>query len=475
MSKIKVLLVDDDEDDHFLVADLISDIKHGKYELEWARTYEEGKEQLLQARHDVYLVDYRLGGNTGLDLLRFYKETSLTQPFIILTGKGEYQIDIDAMSLGASDYLIKGTLSPDKLERAIRYSLEKTRATRLLFEQEAKYKTLFQKSLDAIFITNRDQYFEDINDSFIDLFGAHDNIKEYHVKDIFFSQDDFKIYNDKLNKYGLVKDLEAKLKGPQGTTVQAVISAVGIHNAENEVEGYQGIIRDITMLKNAEAELSKVEKLAIIGKFVRTIAHEVRNPLTNITLSMDQLLSEKAGDEDVEMYVGIAKRGTDRIERLINEMLKSTKPTELNFENGHLHEVVEAALAITQDRFNLRQVKLSKKLLPTPPMMLDGEKLQMAFVNIIINAIEAMDKQEKTFKVEMHEGDGQWTVKFADNGCGISQELLDNLFDAFYTGKTKGMGLGLNTVKQVIKGHRGQIKVESELGKGTAFIISLKA
>jgi signal transduction histidine kinase len=75
----------------------------------------------------------------------------------------------------------------------------------------------------------------------------------------------------------------------------------------------------------------------------------------------------------------------------------------------------------------------------------------------------------------MHESNGHWVVTFTDNGCGISKELLDNLFDAFYTGKTKGMGLGLNTVKQVIKGHRGQIKVESEIGIGTSFIISLKA
>ncbi len=473
-STVKVLLVDDDEDDHFLVADLIADVKHGKYELEWARTYEEGLEKLLEAKHDVYLVDYRLGAKTGLDLLSFYRKTSYTAPFIILTGKGDYKIDLDAMSLGASDYLIKGTLSADILERALRYSIEKARATRLLFEQEAKYKILFQKSLDAIFITSRDQYFEDINDSFIDLFGAQENIREYHVKDIFFSKDDYEMYDDKLNKYGLVKDLEAKLRGPKGTTIQAVISAVSIMNAENEVEGYQGIIRDVTQLKNAENELSKVEKLAIVGKFVRTIAHEVRNPLTNITLSLDQLLSEKPGDEDVEMYVSIAKRGTDRIERLINEMLKSTKPTELTFEMGNLHEVVEAALAITQDRFNLRQVTLTKSIKPTPPMMLDAEKLQIAFVNIIINAIEAMDKQEKTFKVTMEEADGQWMVIFEDNGCGISKEMLDNLFDAFYTGKTKGMGLGLNTVKQVIKGHKGNIKVESEVGKGTAFIISLK-
>ncbi|CAN5241043.1 hypothetical protein BH09BAC1_BH09BAC1_03220 [soil metagenome] len=474
MSKVKVLLVDDDEDDHFLVADLISDVKHGNYELEWARTYEEGIEKLLQGRHDVYLVDYRLGGKTGLDLLRFYKNTTFTAPFIILTGKGDYKIDLDAMSLGASDYLVKGTLSADILERALRYSIEKARATRLLFEQEAKYKTLFQKSLDAIFITTKDQYFEDINDSFIDLFGDHENIREYHVSDIFSSIDEYNTYEEKITKYGLVKDLEAKLRGPNGTIVQAVISAVGIHNAENEVEGYQGIIRDVTQLKNAENELSKVEKLAILGKFVRTIAHEVRNPLTNITLSLDQLLSEKPGDEDVEMYVGIAKRGTDRIERLINEMLKSTKPTELDFGVGHLHEVVEAALTITLDRFNLRQVKLKKNIVPMPPMQLDADKLQMAFVNIIINAIEAMDKQDKTFEVNMDHRDGQYVVTFTDNGCGISQEMLDNLFDAFYTGKTKGMGLGLNTVKQVIKGHKGNIKVQSELGMGTSFIISLK-
>lgn len=471
---IKVLLIDDDEDDRVLVTDFLADVQHVNYEVEWAGSYEEGLKKLREAKHEVYLVDFRLGGQTGLDLLRNYNELNLKAPFIILTGKGDYRIDMEAMGLGASDYLIKGELSTDVLERAIRYSLEKAKSTRLLLEQEAKYKTLFQRSLDSIFICSKDQYFEDVNDSFVDLFGYHSNIEEYQVSDIFLSKEEYKVYEEKLMKYGLVKDLEAKLKGPNGTTVQAVISAVAIHNSLDEIEGYQGIIRDITQLKNAESELNKAEKLAIIGKFVRTIAHEVRNPLTNITLSHDQLLSEKEDDEDVQMYIGIARRGTERIERLINEMLKNTKPTELNFAPMPLHEVVESALTITQDRFNLRQVKLTKNIKQTPEMLLDGDKLQMAFVNIIINAIEAMDKTDKTFEVNMDEQDGHWLVKFTDNGCGISQEMLDNLFDAFYTGKTKGMGLGLNTVKQVIKGHKGNIQVESELGKGTTFNIFLK-
>lgn len=473
---VKVLLVDDDEDDYIIVQDLFSEFKYGKYELEWASTYDEGATKLSKQEHDIYLVDYRLGGMSGLDLLRFSKRITSVAPFIILTGKGDYNIDLDAMSLGASDYLVKGTLNPDVLERAIRYSVEKARTTRQLLDQEAKYRILFQKSLDAIFITNKDQYFEDVNDSFIDLFGEHDNIREYHVMDIFYVEEEYNLYAEKINKYGLVKDLEAKLKGPRGNVVHAVISTMAIHNADEQVEGYQGIIRDITQLKNAEAELSKAEKLAILGKFVRTIAHEVRNPLTNITLSLDQMLSEKTGDEDVEMYVGIAKRGTDRIERLINEMLNSTKPTELNFALGSLKEVVEAALQTTADRFNLRQVKLSTTIPYTPLMPLDAEKLQMAFVNIIINAIEAMDKPEKTFSVEVTESvlDGVWTVRFKDNGCGIEKEMLDNLFHAFYTGKTKGMGLGLNTVKQIVKGHKGTIKVDSEVGVGTTFSIYLK-
>lgn len=475
MTKIvKVLLIDDDEDDYIIVNDLLSEFKHGAYQLEWASTFEAGAERIKDAEHDIYLVDYRLGGRSGLDLLRLHKEIESYDPFIILTGKGDINIDLDAMTLGASDYLVKSNLNPDILERVIRYSVEQARTTRQLLDQEAKYRTLFQKSLDAIFITTKDQFFEDVNDSFVDMFGEHENIKEYHVSDLFFSKKEYDIYDDKISKYGLVKDLEARLKGPGGAGIYVVISAVGIQNADDEVEGYQGIIRDITQLKNAENELSKAENLAILGRFVRTIAHEVRNPLTNITLSMDQLLSEKAGDEDVEMYTSIAKRGSDRIERLINEMLNSTKPTELTFAPGCLHHVVESALEITKDRFNLRKVDLTVSMETTPEMMLDSEKLQMAFVNIIINAIEAMEKQEKTFNVSLRSIEGSWVVSFTDNGSGIDKEMLDNLFDAFYTGKTKGMGLGLNTVKQVIKGHTGTIKVESEVGIGTTFHIFLK-
>lgn len=469
----KVLLIDDDEDDYIIVKDLMAEFKHGSYELEWASSYDEGESKIGLYAHDIYLVDYRLGGRSGLDLLRHHKESENHSPFVILTGKGDINIDLDAMALGASDYLVKSTLNPDILERVIRYSVENARTTRLLLDQEAKYRTLFQKSLDAIFITSKDQYFEDVNDSFIDLFGDRDNINEYHVRDLFYSMDEYKVYEEKLSKYGLVKDLKARLKGPNGNIIHVVISAVDIQNADEEIEGYQGIIRDITQLKNTEAELSKAENLAILGRFVRTIAHEVRNPLTNITLSLDQLRSEKDGDEDVEMYTSIAKRGTDRIEGLINQMLSSTKPTELVFAPGRLHDVVESALAITKDRFDLRKVALSTKLESTPEMMIDHEKLQMAFINIIINAIEAMDKAEKTFEVKLFEHGKHWVVSFTDNGSGIDKEMLENLFDAFYTGKTKGMGLGLNTVKQVVKGHNGTIKVDSELGLGTTFSIYL--
>ncbi len=472
-NSIKVLLIDDDEDDYIIVKDLMSEFKHGSYDLDWAGNYESGAVLIQEFKHDIYLVDYRLGGHSGLDLLRLYKETENYNPFIILTGKGDINIDLDAMTLGASDYLVKSTLNPDILERVIRYSVEKSRTTRQLLDQEAKYRTLFQKSLDAIFITSKDQYFEDVNDSFVDLFGDRDNIREYHVKDLFFSIDEYKIFEEKLIKYGLVKDLKARLKGPKGNIVYAVISSVDIQNADDEIEGYQGIIRDITQIKNTEAELSKAENLAILGRFVRTIAHEVRNPLTNITLSLDQLLSEKDGDEDVKMYTGIAKRGADRIEGLINQMLNRTKPTELNFAPGSLSEVVKSALSITNDRFSLRKVALSADLIDTPEMMLDFEKLQMAFVNIIINAVEAMDKPDKTFEVKLYEQGKEWVVSFTDNGSGIDKDMLENLFDAFYTGKTKGMGLGLNTVKQVIKGHNGLIKVESELGVGTTFHIYL--
>ena len=125
---LRVLLIDDDEDDYIVTRDLFSDIEAGKFELEWIAQYDEALEAIKLAEHDVYLIDYRLGQHDGLDLLRDATEAGCTLPIIFLTGQGDRDVDIRAMEAGASDYLSKARVDADLLERSIRYSIDRKRA-----------------------------------------------------------------------------------------------------------------------------------------------------------------------------------------------------------------------------------------------------------------------------------------------------------------------------------------------------------
>jgi signal transduction histidine kinase len=134
---LRVLLVEDDEDDYVLTRDLLAEVSGYRFDLEWAPTYETGREALRQDRHDVYLFDYRLGGHDGLELLREAVARGCKGPVILLTGQGEREIDIEAMKAGASDYLSKGKIDAALLERSIRYAIERKRSQDSLRQMHA--------------------------------------------------------------------------------------------------------------------------------------------------------------------------------------------------------------------------------------------------------------------------------------------------------------------------------------------------
>ena len=125
---IRVLLVEDDEDDFLITRDLLSEIVGKRFLLNWAKTFETGLEAMVRNQHDVALVDYRLGAHNGVELLRAALEGGCQSPIILLTGLTEHQTDMEAMQAGAADYLVKDRLESRTLERSIRYALQRQRA-----------------------------------------------------------------------------------------------------------------------------------------------------------------------------------------------------------------------------------------------------------------------------------------------------------------------------------------------------------
>lgn len=140
--QLRILLIDDDEDDYILTRDLLEESANGDYTLDWASSYEQGIDDVMRQMHDVYLVDYRLGASNGLDLARQAITSGCRVPIIMLTGQGDDEVGIAAMQAGAADYLVKGRIDAQLLERAIQYAVERKRAEeariQLIWEQSAR-------------------------------------------------------------------------------------------------------------------------------------------------------------------------------------------------------------------------------------------------------------------------------------------------------------------------------------------------
>lgn len=470
-------MIEDDEDDVLLAKEYLSDSENFKFELEWIAETDKAREKMIENGHDVILVDYRLGSETGLDLIRYAQENGVLTPCILLTGQGDLKVDIDASRYGAADYLVKTDLDASLLERSIRYALTQSKVIRELDEKEKKYRSLFERSIDPIFLANIDLKILDINESFLNFFGHTDKESlSLSLSQIFADDKDYGYLLSDLKEDGQVKDFEVVLVNNRGEKKICMINCVFIPDQTSDFCCYQGIIYDLTLRKKAEKDMLVAERLSMTGKLARTIAHEVRNPLTNLNLALEHLRDEMPKDnESVKLYSEIIERNAKRIDTLITEMLNSSKPKELNLELADVTDILNETITLATDSINLNQVKLQKRYVENlPRILVDREKLKIAFLNIIVNAIEAMERGKGELVVDVRLKQNTIVVTLSDNGKGIPADDLEKLFDPFFTEKPGGMGLGLTSTKNIISSHNAAIEVESAVKKGTSFIIYFK-
>ena len=139
--------------------------------IDWCYRYNDALEAIVEARYDIYFIDYYLGAQTGLDLMKEAFEQNCDQPLILLTGMGNQKIDLEAMQAGAYDYLVKLKLNTEKIERCIRYSLERATSLKILRSNERKFRSIFERSKDAVFLTDESLVFKDLNDITVSMLG----------------------------------------------------------------------------------------------------------------------------------------------------------------------------------------------------------------------------------------------------------------------------------------------------------------
>jgi len=271
---LNILIIDDDEDDFFITSEYIQNIKGPRKILtDWCYNYNEALEKICDTRYDLYLVDYRLGAKTGLDLIKDAVKNNCKEPIILLTGKGNQEIDRDAMEAGAVDYLLKSELNTEKLERCIRYAMGRYEFIKALKVNEQKYRSIFEKSTDAVFVANLDLAFKDVNPATSEIFEYDKNeLLQFNFYDLLANKKDQAIIKEQLILKNEVADKEVELLDKSKQKITCVISIS--KEIDDKGEYYvQGIIHDITSLKKSEIASMQAEKLRTTGRLVRMLAH----------------------------------------------------------------------------------------------------------------------------------------------------------------------------------------------------------
>lgn len=470
---IRVLLIEDDEDDYMLTRALVSARENANIKLDWVDSYERALTTIEANIHDVYLVDYRLGHYTGIDLIQEAFQKGCRAPMILLTGQDDLTVDQSALELGAADYLVKGRIDAQLLGRSIRYALRQASVLAEVAQKENKYRSLFERSIDAIFVATNDLHFQDANSSVERLLGySRDELGGLNPARLFSDLNQLRELRFNVREHGQIKDYETTLIHRNGRKRTCLISVWAVEDIAGRPEWYQGIVRDITDQKRAQQDLILAEKLTMTGKIARSIAHEVRNPLTNLSLALEQLKDELDTDSEyVTMFTDIIGRNVDRIGQLITEMLNSSKPRELDRQRQDFNSVVKATLQLVSDRIKLKRMRLETDFSNEDCFaLIDRDQVKTALLNILVNAVEAMEegKGRLTVRTACTEGNRVF-VEVSDNGGGISEADRQRLFDPFFTGKSGGMGLGLTATQNIINSHKGSIEVESLVGQGTTF------
>jgi nitrogen-specific signal transduction histidine kinase len=261
------------------------------------------------------------------------------------------------------------------------------------------------------------------------------------------------------------------------------------HGEQGEMLGALVVLTDITALKRLELQIRRSDRLASLGTLSAGMAHEIKNPLVSIK-TFAQLLPERYQDSDFrDTFSNLIGHEIDRIDSLVNQLLRFARPAKPVLKPMHVHDVLEKSLQLVGHRLYQKEIKLTRSWdADVDTIRADADQLEQVFLNFFLNAMEAMKHGgELSVRTEIHAAT-EWVaaisgtnggshevlrVTIRDDGEGIRAEDIAHVFDPFFTTKDYGTGLGLSVVHGIIQEHGGQIEVESELKRGTAFHILL--
>ncbi len=209
----------------------------------------------------------------------------------------------------------------------------------------------------------------------------------------------------------------------------------------------------------------------------RILVHELRNPLTNVNLAnvcINDMIDGNSFDGiNIKTFTSLIAKNVSKMEQMLKTLIDFNQDGQVELSHADVCDCIEEALLRAEDRIYLQHVKIKKQFLAEPLVPGDTEKLVIAFLNIIINALEAMEaKDNACLDITVYGLDGEIKVVIEDNGKGMQPDVAEKIFDSYYTSKPDGLGMGLSHTKKILEMHNATVSVKSEPDMGTTAVIS---
>jgi PAS domain S-box-containing protein len=477
---LRLLIIEDSEDDAFLLA---RELRRGGYELTFERvqTREEMKGALGRGEWDVVISDYVMPRFSGLDALDVLNESGLDIPFIIVSGNIGEDIAVAAMKAGAHDYLIKGNLTRlvPAVERELRES-EVRRERKKAEEGRNLLAAAIESSADAVVITSEKGFIQYVNRAFEQITGYSEKEvlgRTLHILDSGKHDESFfQTLRDTLKREGVwFGTLFNKKK--DGTLYLEDCTYSPVKDREGTIVNYISVKRDVTDKVRLESIAESVNMMDNIGYIFSGVRHEIGNPINSINMTLS-LLKQKLDRLDhtaIEDYINRALHEVSRIEYLLRSLKNFNMFEKPVLQDVPLRPFMEKFLDLTGEDFKVKGIEIITSFdNEVQSCYADPRALQQVLINLLTNASDALDgRQKPQITISMFKLDGTVLIRLEDNGCGIPEDKLKNLFKPFYTSKAHGTGLGLVIVKKMLAQMDGSIEITSRIDIGSVVDIYL--
>ena len=492
---LHVLVVEDNPADARLSRDILQEIS-ADIGVMVAETLSAAIAILELESFDVILLDLGLPDSKGVDTLASLKAHRSDLPFIVMTGMADEQIGIDAVRLGAQDYLIKGRVQADQLRRSLLYAIERKKADNALMEKEQFFENLTElnpafititdlKSNQAVFTGGRG----------LALPGFQSEAREGmagFVPSMFYPGDFDKMTASAsaVSRAGgdRIGDVEVRVKDAEGTwRWLRILSVVFKRDRKGTPLQLMTVVRDIHGLKSAEQELQlRTEELESMNQgleaFSYAVAHDLRAPLRHIHECAGLLTKELGSglNESARRHLKSICDGAKHMEELFDDLLSLSHVgcTELQKQTCGLNTLVKEAMGDLEPELAGREIEWRMGELPW--IDCDPALMRQVMANLLSNAVKfSMGRHPAIIEVGLTAKEGEPAIFVRDNGVGFNMEHADKLFTLFARlhrqEDFKGSGVGLAIVQRILQRHGGRAWAAAELNKGATFYFTLPA